>query len=73
MSKPKLVPQLEQDVRTELDRLKRFMQDVDQDLDGSLAKRNLQMEQAVTFALEHMNHVLSECFALVAVNVFSRV
>lgn len=62
--KPRVIPQLEQDVRDELSRLKQFTQEFGTELDGSVAERNGQIQEAATFALEHINHVLSKNFQL---------
>ena len=56
---PKVMSQIEKDVSDEVARLKKFMNDVGGELDGSLAKRNPQIQEAVGFTLEHMHYVLS--------------
>ncbi|MCJ1387702.1 hypothetical protein MMC18_000545 [Xylographa bjoerkii] len=56
-SNPSPTP-LEVDIKTELDRLEGIMADVGENLDGNLAKRNPELQEAVGFTLEQMHLVL---------------
>lgn len=62
MSAPDVILQLEHNLRDELMRLENFRQEVGTELDGLLAKRNGQIQEAATIALKHMSHVLSKIF-----------
>lgn len=64
MSTPGVILQLKHNLRDELRRLKNFRQEVGTELDGRLAKRNGHIQEAATFALEHMSHVLSKILRL---------
>ncbi|MCJ1262444.1 hypothetical protein MMC22_002314 [Lobaria immixta] len=60
MSTPEVILQLEHNLGDELMRLENFSQEVGTELDGRLAKRNGQIQEAATFALKHMSYVLSQ-------------
>jgi hypothetical protein len=56
----KVMPPLEKETREVLKKLKSFMDNAGEDLEGDLAQRNPQAHQAVVFILEHMTFVLGE-------------